>query len=109
MKDHLIQTGNYRCAFSLGDPKVDKLMGVISSFDVKTGITGALSTLDEHGVGLVNALVQERHNRNVKLKKVEELDAMARGVEAFIEYLHADITSMEAQEFADKLRKGMVR
>ncbi|MGU3447609.1 DUF3850 domain-containing protein [Enterobacteriaceae bacterium C34A] len=37
------------------------------------------------------------------------MELMARGVEAFIPYLHADVTSDEAQDFANKLRSGRAR
>lgn len=59
MNVYLIQTDNYWCVFDLSDPKGDKSVGIISCVDEKTGITDVLSTLDEHGIGLV----AELHNK----------------------------------------------
>lgn len=59
MKDYLIRTENFWCALTLGDPKGDKSLGIISRVDGKTGITGVLSTLDEHGVGVVTELADK--------------------------------------------------
>ncbi|ULQ21558.1 hypothetical protein JFN84_19930 [Enterobacter hormaechei subsp. xiangfangensis] len=71
MNLYLIQTDNYWCAFDLGDPKGDKSVGIISRVDEKTGITDVLSTLDEHGIGLV----AELHN---KLEAAESCIARLR-------------------------------
>ncbi|WP_449549541.1 hypothetical protein [Lelliottia nimipressuralis] len=70
MKPYLIHTDNYWCAFDLGDPKGDKSVGIISRVDEKTGITAVLSTLDEHGIGLVVELANKlevAENRAVEL------------------------------------------
>lgn len=73
MKDYLIHTANYWCAFTLGDPKGDKSLGVISRVDAKTGITGVLSTLDEHGVGLLTELADKLTNAEKRIADVEAM------------------------------------
>lgn len=59
MKDYLIETDAYWCAFTIGDPENDKSVGVISQFAKDTGVMTVLTTLDEHGVGLVAELANK--------------------------------------------------
>lgn len=85
MKVYLIQTYNYWCAFDLGDPKEEKSVGVISRVNEKTGITEVLSTLDEHGIGLVAELAD-------KLVKAEKRKS---DVEAMLARLYAECDTGE--------------
>ncbi|MGX5110787.1 hypothetical protein ACWKYD_18630 [Enterobacter cloacae] len=85
MKNHLIYTDNYWCAFDLGDPKGDKSVGIITRVDEKTGITAVLSTLDEHGIGLVAELAD-------KLVKAEKRKAH---VEAMLARLYTECDTGE--------------
>ncbi len=73
MNVYLIQTENYWCAFDLSDPKGDKSVGIISRVDEKTGITAVLSTLDEHGVGLVAELADKLVKAEKRKSDVEAM------------------------------------
>lgn len=53
MKDYMIRTNSYWCSFTMAETKVDSSVGVITKFDEVTGVMTVLTTLDEHGVGLV--------------------------------------------------------
>ncbi|HEM8020255.1 hypothetical protein AB1Y73_16085 [Enterobacter hormaechei] len=85
MKTYLIHSDNYWCAFDLGDPKGGKSVGIISRVDEKTGITAVLSTLDEHGIGLVAELAD-------KLVKAEKRKS---DVEAMLARLYAECDTGE--------------
>lgn len=85
MKTYLIHTDNYWCAFDLGAPKGDKAVGIISRVDEKTGITAVLSTLDEHGIGLVAELAD-------KLVKAEKRKS---DVEVMLARLYAECDTGE--------------
>lgn len=50
MKDYLIQTDSYWCAFKTGDPENDKAVGVLSQFAKDTGVMTIFSTLYDPGV-----------------------------------------------------------
>ncbi|EPR1455208.1 DUF7415 domain-containing protein [Citrobacter koseri] len=74
MKDYLIQTDAYWCAYTLGDSEGDKSAGVISQFAKDTGIMTVLATLDEHVVGLVAELADKLEAAK---KRIIELEALA--------------------------------
>lgn len=85
MNTYLIHTDNYWCAFDLGDPNGDKSVGIIFRTDEKTGMTAVLSTLDEHGIGLVAGLAD-------KLVKAEKRKS---DVEAMLARLYAECDTGE--------------
>ncbi|HCB1566351.1 TPA: hypothetical protein MYP03_004744 [Citrobacter freundii] len=59
MKDYIIQTNSYWCSFTMDEAKGDSSVGVIAKFDNATGVMTVLTTLDEHGVGLVAELANK--------------------------------------------------
>jgi len=85
MKDYLIHTENHWCALTLGDPKGDKSLSVISRVDEKTGTTGVLSTLDEHGVGVITELA----------KKLVIAERRKADVEAMLAWLYTECDTGE--------------
>lgn len=59
MTTKLIQVGGYRVGTDPAYSPEEKAVGIICSVDEKSGVVTVVSKLDEHGVRVVEALVEE--------------------------------------------------
>lgn len=59
MTTKLIEIGNYRVGVDPTYSPEEKVVGIICSVDEKSGVVTVVSKLDEHGIGVVEALAEE--------------------------------------------------
>lgn len=71
MNDYIIRTKPYWCSYTIAETKGDSSVGVIAKFDEVTGVMTVLTTLDEHGVGLVAKLVGKLKALEKRISELE--------------------------------------